>query len=292
MTDKPDTYLGYSDDDLDNVKRCCLYIATVLGDLLDDIVIVGGLVPSLLIAPNRDIAGDEVHSLLTTQASTKDLDLALGLSIFDDARYTEIRDRMRSAGFSNDLNEKGAPSLFRWRIEKPRFVTVDFLIEPDGDNGRAGKSKFLTYDFAPIRTPGLNLAFADRKNIRLKGYTIFDEWAEKDIWVCGVGAFIVLKALAVSGRRVNKDAYDLIYALNATMFEETSRGEVLTFLHNNRTDESVQKAMETIQSYFGRHDSIGPMNVARFLTGQPDDDIQADAVGLADTLLTEVQALT
>ena len=286
MTDKPDTYLGYNDDDLDTVKRCCLYIATVLGDLLDDIVIVGGLVPPLLIAPKVAPAGDGSHSLLTTQAATKDLDLALGLSIFDDAKYTEIHDRMRSAGFSND-----APSLFRWRIEEPRFVTVDFLIEQDVDDNLAGKSKFLANDLAPIRTPGLNLAFADRKNIRMKGYTVLDEWVEKDIGVCGIGAFIVLKSLAVSGRRENKDAYDLIYALNATMFDESLRSEVLAFLHDNRNDECVEKAFETIKGYFGQHDSIGPMNVARFLTGHPDDNIQADAVGLIKDLLSEMRWL-
>ena len=45
---KPSTRIGYSEDDLLNVRRCCLYLATKLGSLADEIVIVGGLVPVVI----------------------------------------------------------------------------------------------------------------------------------------------------------------------------------------------------------------------------------------------------
>lgn len=48
MIGKPATFEGYSGEDLRLVRSVCLYAATVLGDLLDDLVIVGGLAPSLL----------------------------------------------------------------------------------------------------------------------------------------------------------------------------------------------------------------------------------------------------
>ena len=49
MTGKPSTIQGYGGDSLVRVRSTCLYVATKLGDLLDDIVVVGGLVPSLLV---------------------------------------------------------------------------------------------------------------------------------------------------------------------------------------------------------------------------------------------------
>ena len=47
----------------------------------------------------------------------------------------------------------------------------------------------------------------------LSGQTIAEEDATREIWVCGAGAFIVLKALAFDLRGENKDAHDLFYVV-------------------------------------------------------------------------------
>ena len=49
MTEKPRTADGYRSEHLELVRSTCLYIATKLGDLMEDLVVVGGLVPSLII---------------------------------------------------------------------------------------------------------------------------------------------------------------------------------------------------------------------------------------------------
>ena len=49
MFTKPSTGHGYGIEQLVFVRRTCLYLATKLGDLLDEIVVVGGLVPYLLV---------------------------------------------------------------------------------------------------------------------------------------------------------------------------------------------------------------------------------------------------
>ena len=49
MPEKPTTAAGYSADHVRRVRATCLYLATKLGDLMDELVVVGGLVPSLLI---------------------------------------------------------------------------------------------------------------------------------------------------------------------------------------------------------------------------------------------------
>ena len=49
MTDKPTTAAGYGGGQTEFVRATCLYVATKLGDIMDELVVVGGLVPSLLV---------------------------------------------------------------------------------------------------------------------------------------------------------------------------------------------------------------------------------------------------
>ena len=49
MPEKPPTAASYPSDQVARVKATCLYLATKLGDLMPELVVVGGLVPSLLI---------------------------------------------------------------------------------------------------------------------------------------------------------------------------------------------------------------------------------------------------
>ena len=66
-------------------------------------------------------------------------------------------------------------------------------------------------DLAAIVTPGLELAFKDRRWKELSGQLPSSAWTTRSIPVCGPGAFTVLKALAFGNRAENKDAYDLFY---------------------------------------------------------------------------------
>jgi hypothetical protein len=122
MGKKPTTAAGYSSRHAEHVRATCLYMATKLGDLLDDTVIIGGLVPSLLI--DQRVA-DELH------VGTMDLDVGLSLAIFDEEHYQDLTERLRRAGFTADENEEGKPTRQRWKIDGEARVTVDFLIAPN-----------------------------------------------------------------------------------------------------------------------------------------------------------------
>ena len=124
MPDKPNTADGYGPDQLQRVRATCLYVATKLGDLMDEVVVVGGLVPSLLIDQ------DQLPPNIAQHAGTMDLDLGLAFTLIGEQRYQAIAARLREADFAPDDNAAGNPTRQRWRIDNPR-VTVDFLIEPD-----------------------------------------------------------------------------------------------------------------------------------------------------------------
>jgi hypothetical protein len=55
MADKPTTAAGYTSEHVALVRATCLYVATKLGDLMDDLVVVGGLAPSLLVAQDGPV---------------------------------------------------------------------------------------------------------------------------------------------------------------------------------------------------------------------------------------------
>jgi hypothetical protein len=97
---------------------------TKLGDLLDDVVVVGGLVPSLFIAQDELPVGGDAH------VGTMDLDIGLTLAVLDEGRYRTLTERLRRAGFRADVNEQGNPTRQRWKIENVEKVTVDLGLLP------------------------------------------------------------------------------------------------------------------------------------------------------------------
>ena len=277
MTSKPETMDEYRGDSLALVRSTCLYVATKLGDMLDDIVIVGGLVPSLLVDQETLPWGLDEH------AGTMDLDMGLSLALLEEERYRELGFRLKDAGFEPDLNSAGNPTSQRWRTTLPLSTTVDFLIPPSLDTDTGGSLRHIEPNFAAVITPGLHLAFQDRRRIKLSGQTPLGEQTERYVWVCGAAAFTVLKAIAFQGRGANKDAYDLTYIWRGLGIEVVA-GDIEPFL----TDPHVDQALTIIKENFTGHDSPGPVRAAAFATGGRDDDLQADVVGLAQGLLSQL----
>ena len=110
MPGKPKTIYGYENGQVELVLMTCRYISTIWGDFMDEMVIVGGLVPSLIIDQTALPEGAEPH------AGTMDLDIGLSIAVYDDQLYQTITKRLRGAGFSPDVNEKGNPTNQRWQI--------------------------------------------------------------------------------------------------------------------------------------------------------------------------------
>jgi hypothetical protein len=276
---KPKTAAGYESAQVERVRATCLYVATKLGDLLSELVVVGGLVPTLLVDQSR--AGGEKH------VGTLDLDVGMTLAILDGRRYEQLTARLRAAGFSPDENESGKITRQRWRIDGPNKVTIDFLISPSRKGDVGGSLRDIEVDFAAIIAPGLRLAFRDRVSVTISGTTIRDEQARRDIWVCGPGAFVVMKALAFRSRGENKDAYDLVYFLRNF---GTATDEVAIVLAPLLADEEARRAVQMLREDFATIDSIGPRRAAEFIHGGRNDESEADALGAIRDLLDALPA--
>jgi hypothetical protein len=276
MADKPKRASDYTSEQAELVRATCLYVATKLGDMMDDLLIIGGLVPSLIVDQTALPVGADAH------VGTMDLDVGLQLALLEEGRYRTLTERLRDAGFAMDANAHGNQTRQRWTITRSGTVTIDFLIAPSRAGDQGGKLRNIEPDFAAIIAPGLRCAFRDRQRVVLRGRTLFGEKATREVWVCGAGAYIVLKALAFDSRGENKDAYDLFYVLR-----NFGRGiaDVFVRLQPLLDDEDASKALDVLRRDFTDPESVGPRRVAEFITAGPDEDVQADVVGFVQELL-------
>lgn len=280
MISKPTTRDGYDPAHSAHVRATCLDIAMKLGDLLDEIVVVGGLVPYLLVDQDDLPAGSDAH------AGTMDLDMGLALAILNEQRYRDLGNRLRDAGFEAYRNEAGNLKLQTWIAPGPHSVTVDFLVPPAENAAAGGTVHHFESDFAAIVTPGLDLAFKDRRLRELSGRVSSGAMATRSVPVCGPGAFTVLKALAFGNRTEPKDAYDLFYIWRAAGVEDVARR-----LAALKPSQFVDDALSVIDRDFWDHEGPGPVAAARFIARRLDDEIQADVVGYAREILRSMESL-
>lgn len=282
---KPETAAGYQREETEQVEAACLTIATILGDLMSEICIVGGLVPSMLIDRRSDV--DETDQ--APHCGTNDLDVGLSALLMDDGRYAEISRRLREAGFRNDETQSGRPTRQRWRLGALK-VTIDFLIAPLSKDKEGGDLQDLEADFAAIVAPGLQLAFDEQMTIRLDGHDLHGDRASREVSICGPGAFTILKAHAFRRRGLGKDAYDLVYVLRRWPdgIEDVARRLVA---HHETEPATVGQALGFLAEDFATIDHLGPRRAARFEAGEDDEALAADARGPVDDLLRSCRLL-
>lgn len=263
---KPRHSSGYAPEDLEQVRSALLTVAVTLGSFLDDLCVIGGVVPSVLI----DRTGDDSEPL---HFGTSDLDVALDVGLLDGGRYAELSERLRAEGFHADENAAGNPVFQRWRLEQLK-VTIDFLIEPAGD--KPGTIKKLEADFGALVARGVNLAFEDREMVEVGGHTLAGEQLVRTVPICGPAAFTVLKAFALAGRGEPKDAYDLVYVLRHFPGGPAAVSERLVALPDQAC---VGEAVTELEAYFAEVDSVGSRRAAEFVlaAGAEQDEIDERA---------------
>jgi hypothetical protein len=247
---------------LARVRATCLEIAEILGpELMDAITVVGGLVPSLLI-PEESLPRGVHH------AATLDLDFGLGLSLpAGPGIYDRISDRLETTGFSQESEGRGRSELrWRWPASGQTLVWVDFI--PDA--AIHGKPPWL---------PEIRLAMAERDNLRLEGRALRGNTLTAKVWVCRPAVFLLLKAIAFLRRRDRKDAHDLYFVLR--YYE----GELLRPVAELARTPEGERFLAVLEEFFSSPEAEGPLAVAHFLSGGPDDEVQQDVVGAALRIL-------
>lgn len=277
MSSKPPTADGYPPEMAEAARSMCLYVATCLGDLLEDIVVVGGLVPYLIVDQEAAEAG---------HVGPRDLDLGLHLAVLGEERYKRIAERLRTRGFVQSTNSEGKPTRQTWRLREGS-ITVDFLIPPTDSLARPGTLQHLETDLAAIITPALPLAFDDVIQIEIDGVTPRDEKTKRTVKVAGPASFVVMKAHALKIRGENKDAYDLVYVLrnfgSEPVVQVAKRFEIIG------SAPEAASALEILAAEFASMEHLGPRRYAEFLGDAQDPDHRAQAFAAVREFLRRVR---
>lgn len=278
---KPRHRSGYSREETLQVEAACLTAAITLGALLDDLRIVGGLVPTLLIDRNPDLGDD--HS--EEHPGTLDLDVGLAIGLLDEGQYAAVSERLRQEHFRAGKNDNGNPTLQCWEHED-LDVTMDFLLAPIPGDESGRRIHPLEHDFGAVITPGLELAFDEFVEVTIDGHALSGERAIRAVPVCGPAAFVVLKALAFEGRGEPKDAFDLVYTIRNWPGGVQEIAERLA-RHAERHAGYVNDALTILERDFRTPEMVGSLRVAEFeeVAAAARDEVAADASGYVDDLL-------
>ena len=276
MAEKYRTKQDYPREAVELIKAGLLFVAVKLGDLLDEIVVVGGVAPSLLV---DQTTATEPH------VGTTDLDLALSLSILDDKKYSEFATRLKEAGFRPAIKEGGKIIRQTWEMTgKLGRITVDFLIPRSDKADPKRLMQDLEKDFGAVRTQGLELAFRDRRPVVLDARTIEGDYAKRTVNVAGIAAFVILKAFAFRNRGAEKDAYDAFYLIHELGIDEVVSA-VSPFVEDADVGSDVKEALEILARDFTDPEGVGAGSVARFLGDEDNDDLKADVAGAFGAVL-------
>jgi hypothetical protein len=247
------------------------------------LAVVGGAVPSLL-------AG-ELPPGISPHVGTADLDFHLSLHLLDGETadyYQAIIDGLRSLGLRTDV-QNGREVKWRWvgRYREAR-VQVEFLCPMRTRGGRPEKPAAGTPAEANIGPAGEITALAVGFGHLVPPDTILVERRVEtsrgmlgyEFPVADVTSWLSLKTDAIMRRDKPKDAYDVVWLLNAIGPDEVAgRIAASPLLTGEFTADAIGQLNRLINDQFRERDSAGPAMYASFLEAGGSDIEQRYAHG-------------
>jgi len=255
------------------------------------IVLVGGLVPRYLVGA--------VPEGVAPHVGTTDLDVVVGVALTadDEATYRTLQANLVEARFHPARNERDEDESFRWQRDDVDGITVTvefFCPVGDGEPGHLRKRPVEASGakISAIRLAGAELAGADFVTVPLPGETLDQGGRREDVTVrvASILPFLALKALALTEREKDKDAYDLVWTLTA--FDGGPVGAATAAKVSPVRDQPlIATAIGKLGEHFGAVESIGPARYARFFLGvtrdvDARDRMRRDAHAVVQRFLT------
>ena len=263
------------------VRACLsvlLEIMTILGEFRENIIIVGGNVPPLLISSAK-----EKHP------GTIDIDLALDFQYIKSDTYQTIVETLVARGYYQ--KEGDQPFRFYRDIgdESKDKITVEINLLAGEYGGTAATRRHQTVQNARARKArGCDLVFEGAAKITLAGSLPGGATNELTIKVAAIGPFLVMKGMALWGRMKEKDAYDIYYCCKNYPGGSKSLAKAIKPLLNNKL---AREGLGKIKAKFSTVDGIGPNWVANFLEVSDLEErarIQRQAFELTNTLMEKL----
>lgn len=269
------TRRDYTAEGVEAARSVLIELVHLLGEYKDDIVLIGGWIPEVLLP----------HSS-SPHVGSMDVDLALNHLKIQEAGYKMIQDLLKSRGY-----EQGdQPFIFFRNLKVGAHdvkVQVDLLAgEYEGTSKRHRHQK--VHGVQARKARGCDLAFEMSKEIRIEGTLPGGAHDSVSVRVASIVPFLVMKGMAMETRMKEKDAYDIYYCLlNYPGGIDALAEEFKPHLHHGLVKEGLQQ----IAGQFSSEKAFGPKSVSDFEEiDDPDEQerIQRDAYERANALLSKL----
>ena len=241
------TFRDYAEEAVEAARSVMIELTHLLGEYRDDIVIVGGWVPPLLLGHDAEHVG------------SMDVDLALNHRTLNEVGYRTIGEALAGADYVQDSEQ---PFIFRKKVEvreQEVEVQVDLLAGEYEGTGRRRRTQ-RTQDVRPRKARGCDLAFDGPVEVCVKGTLPDGSLDSVLVRVAAIGPFIAMKGMAMRDRLKQKDPYDIYFLLrNAPM------DDVVESVRGLRDHGLMREALAVIQEKFASPNHVGPQHVADFL---------------------------
>ncbi len=188
-----------------------------------------------------------------------DVDLALDHRTLGEVGYQSILQILKSRGY----HQGEQPFIFFRTVHinsNPYEVEVDFLSGEYGGTTRKHRTQKVQ-DMLVRKARGSDLVFTHATEISLSGSLPDGGLDQVRVRVASIAPFLVMKAMALSSRLMEKDAWDIYYCIrNYPGGIEPLADEIRPVLKNKL----VQEALQTLAEKFASPDHTGPTHVADF----------------------------
>jgi len=266
----------YPPDAVEAAKSVLVELVHILGEYRDDMVIVGGWVPPLLMPDSSGHVG------------STDVDVALNHLAENDETYSRISDSLAARGYEQDEKQ---PFIWYRTVEingDPIVVEVDFLAGEYGGRGKNRRTQRVQ-DLMPRKARGADLLF--EKSVEREVTAQLPDGALDSVVVkvAGVVPYIVMKSAALNTRIKEKDAYDIWF----TLTNYPGGAAAIASEFEGLTDHGlVTEAIEVLTSKYASPNHFGPTSVAVFLEldGEDAELAKRDAYERVQALLRSMLA--
>ncbi len=238
----------YTEDAVNAARSVLLEIAHLLGEYREDMVIVGGWVPDLIL-PAQGV--EHIGSI--------DVDVALNHRRLTEVGYQSIAKLL----LSREYREGKQPFIFHRDVQTDDLIVtvqVDFLAGEYEGTGKKHRTQKVQ-DMRPRKARGVDLAFEMPLKISIRGTLPGGGEDVAEINVASVAPFLVMKSMALKSRLKEKDAWDIYYCIrHYPGGVEKLVQEFLTLLPHSL----VQEGLRNIAEKFSSPSAVGPTYVADF----------------------------
>lgn len=275
------TKADYPDKEVQACISVLLELMTVLGEFRENIVLVGGNVPLLLIK-----GASKKH------IGSTDIDIAFNLQNITEDTYSTILTTLKKAGYYQKEGKDSPPFKFLRDIldsdGKPVTIEIDLLAGEYGGTGKGHRTQKIQ-DIKARKARGCDLVFEDAVIVTLDGTLPDGAKNSVPMKIANIGPFLVTKGMALYDRAKEKDAYDIYYCCKYYPGGIEKIIEVIKpILSNNLVLEGLGK----IKAKFKEVNFVGTNWVADFLELEKESEereiIKREAFELVNTFLDKL----